>query len=349
MIYELIDKLCCEHRLDNNEFLTLLSGLDDESEAYLFYNARRTTNEIYGRKIFIRGLTEISNYCKNNCYYCGIRRQNKNVVRYRLTREQILESCKAGYEIGFRTFVLQGGEDLYFTDEVVCGIISDIKKLFPDCAVTLSLGEKSRESYRLLKEAGADRYLLRHETADKCHYEQLHPASLSYDERMRCLYDLKELGFQTGCGFMVGSPHQTLENIVSDLMFIQDFRPHMVGIGPFIPHHDTPFGSYEAGSVRLTLRLISIIRLIDPYLLIPSTTALNSLDREGRIKGIESGANVLMPNLSPPEVRANYTLYDNKAYTACESAQQLEKLREMLAGYGYDIEIGRGDYINNNN
>ena len=345
MIYELIDKLSADGRLEKDEYLRLLEGLDGESEQYLFYTARRTADEVYGKKIFIRGLTEISNYCKNNCYYCGIRRGNKNVTRYRLSREQILQSCDAGYNIGFRTFVFQGGEDPFFTDEFMCSLISELKSRYPDCAVTLSLGEKSRESYRLLKQAGADRYLLRHETADKCHYEQLHPASLSFETRIQCLNDLKELGYQTGCGFMVGSPFQTMENIVSDLMFIQNFRPHMVGIGPFIPHHDTPFASYGAGSVTLTLRLLSIVRLMDPKVLLPSTTALNSLDPEGRIKGIISGANVLMPNLSPEEVRANYTLYDNKAYTACESAQQLERLREQLGAIGYDIEIGRGDYI----
>ncbi|MBQ9940371.1 MAG: [Clostridia bacterium] len=343
--YNLTDKLQKTNYLEKDEFISLLNALDSDSEQYLFLTARKETDKVYGRTIFIRGLCEISNYCKNNCYYCGIRRGNRDVIRYRLTPGQIMESCRAGYNLGFRTFVLQGGEDEFFTDSVLCDIISNLKQEYSDCAVTLSLGERSRESYEKLKKAGADRYLLRHETADKCHYQLLHPSSLSFENRLRCLKDLKELGFQTGCGFMVGSPYQTVENIASDLVFIRDFRPHMVGIGPFIPHRRTPFASFPAGDVSLTLRLLSIVRLINPKILLPSTTALNSIDPDGRTKGILAGANVLMPNLSPENVRGNYTLYDNKAYTACESAQQLETLGMQLKNIGFDIHTGRGDYI----
>ena len=347
-IYELIDKLECEKHLEKEEYLEIIRDSDNESDGYLFVKARAAADSVYGRTVFIRGLIEISNFCKNNCYYCGIRRGNHNVCRYRLTKEDILSCCKAGYEIGFRTFVMQGGEDAYFTDEVVCDIVRTIKSDYPDCAVTLSLGERSRESYKALKEAGADRYLLRHESINPQHYSLLHPASLTIENRKRCLYDLKELGYQVGCGIMVGSPYQTLENIAEDMEFIESFRPQMVGIGPFIPHHETPFAGFGAGSVQLTLRLLAIARLMDPHLLIPATTALNSLDPEGRIKGLGAGANVVMPNLSPEDVRSSYTLYDNKAYTACESAQALERLRDQLRAVGFDIVTSRGDYAHKN-
>lgn len=343
-VYSLIDKLEKQNSLEHGEYLSLLNGLDSQSREYLYRRARQATNKIYRNDIFIRGLIEISNHCKNDCFYCGIRRSNHNVCRYRLSLEQILECCKTGYEIGFRTFVLQGGEDVYFNDEKMVEIVSNIRQLFSDCAITLSLGERSYQSYKLLKEAGADRYLLRHESIDPKHYSMLHPPELSIETRKKCLYDLKSLGYQVGCGIMVNSPYQTMENICSDLVFIQQFQPQMVGIGPFIPHHQTPFAEFPAGNVDLTLSLLSIVRLINPRTLIPATTALNSIDPMGRIKGILAGANVVMPNLSPEGVRGNYTLYDNKAYTSCESANQLEKLRQQFLQIGYNINIQRGDY-----
>lgn len=344
-VYELIDRLEAQNSLETSEYLALLNSLDTQSETYLFHRARSVADAVYGKKIYIRGLIEISNYCKNNCCYCGIRRGNHAAARYRLTKDEILACCERGHAAGFRTFVLQGGEDAWFTDEIVSEIVHEIKAKFPDCAVTLSLGEKPRETYKAWREAGADRYLLRHESINPAHYALLHPAEMSIATRRECLENLKSLGYQTGCGIMVGSPYQTMENIAEDLKFMEEFAPHMVGLGPFIPHRETPFASCPAGSVELTLRLLAIVRLQNPRVLLPATTALNSLDPEGRIKGVAAGANVVMPNLSPEDVRAKYTLYDHKAYTACESAQQLEKLRRMFAEIGYEIEIGRGDSL----
>lgn len=346
-IYGLIEKLKNKKHLTKDEYLRLITDIDAKNRSYLFDCAQSAAQQVYGKKIFIRGLVEISNHCKNDCYYCGIRRSNRNVCRYRLKKDDILTCCKMGYEIGFRTFVMQGGEDAYFTDEVMCDIIKSIKENYPDCAVTLSLGERSYESYKALKASGADRYLLRHESINPEHYSLLHPENLTIENRKRCLYDLKNLGFQVGCGIMVGSPYQTLEHIAQDLEFIEQFKPHMVGIGPFIPHHDTPFANCSAGSVEMTLNLLAIVRLMNPQALIPATTALNSLDPQGRIKGVLAGANVVMPNLSPEDVRANYTLYDNKAFTSCESAQALEKLRSQFSQIGYEISITRGDYPGN--
>ena len=293
--------------------------------------------------MYIRGLIEISNICKNDCYYCGIRRSNENCDRYRLSKEEILECCKEGYELGFRTFVMQGGEDGYFTDEVLCEIVSKIHHRFPDCAITLSMGERSKESYQKLYEAGANRYLLRHETADKKHYESLHPAKMSCENRIQCLKNLKEIGYQTGCGFMVGSPGQTTEFLAKDLKFIEEFKPDMCGIGPFIPHKDTVFKEEKAGSVELTCYLLSLIRLIHPCILLPATTALGTLDERGREKGILAGANVIMPNLSPLSVRKKYELYNNKISTGQESAQGLEELKLKMQSISYEVVCERGD------
>lgn len=310
---------------------------------YLRQRAEETRKEFYGNEVFIRGLIELTNYCKNDCYYCGIRRGNKCAERYRLSKEQILSCCEAGYKAGFRTFVMQGGEDGYFTDAVLTDIIYDIKNKYPDCAVTLSLGERSKESYRALYGAGADRYLLRHETATKEHYEKLHPKELSFENRMECLYNLKEIGFQTGCGFMVGSPYQTAENLANDLKFIKNFEPHMVGIGPFIPHKDTPFKDEPAGSMEDTLKILSIVRLMLPKVLLPATTALGTVKNGGREMGILAGGNVIMPNLSPEDVRGKYMLYNNKLVTGGEAAENLKLLKESLAEIGCFITANRGD------
>lgn len=339
---KLIDKLFEEKNLSDSELTTLLS---DRSEAeYLFEKARTRTAEIYGNKIFIRGLIEVSNYCKNDCYYCGIRKSNKNAERYRLSDEEILSACENGYNLGFRTFVLQGGEDSHFTDERLCRLIGEIKSRYPQVAVTLSLGERSDESYKLLREAGADRYLLRHETACEAHYNRLHPREMSYENRIRCLKTLKKLGFQTGCGFMVGSPWQRTENIISDIRFIKEFDPQMVGIGPFLSHKDTPFKDEKSGSPQLTVYLLAIIRLMCPSVLLPATTALGTADGNGRERGILAGANVIMPNLSPASAREKYTLYDNKLHTGTENAYELEKLKNQMAEIGYEIVCERGDY-----
>lgn len=344
----LIEKLDKEHCLKKEEYDYLLNFFVTdckEEKAFLFSLSCKRTEEVFGKNIFIRGLIEFSNYCKNDCNYCGIRSANKNVERYRLSLEQILQCCDEGYKLGFRTFVLQGGEDLFFTTERIVEIVSSIKQKYPDCAVTLSIGEKSTEEYRAYKNAGADRYLLRHETADENHFKKLKPLNLKFSDRMKCLNDLKECGFQTGCGFMVGSPFQKVEYLSKDLIFIQEFKPEMVGIGPFIPHCQTPFKDYPNGSVELTICLIALLRLINPKLLIPSTTALASLCEDGRERGILAGANVVMPNLSPSDTRKKYQLYNNKKSDGSESAQCLESLKERLSKIDRQIAVARGDYF----
>lgn len=339
----LIEKLNNTHSLNKDEALQLIKQ-GAQHKNLLFALAQKTAQKSFGRQIFVRGLIEFTNYCKNDCYYCGIRRSNKNAARYRLTQEEILECCQAGYGLGFRTFVLQGGEDYFYSDEDIAAIVRAIKAQHPDCAVTLSIGERSRETYALWKQAGADRYLLRHETADCTHYAKLHPAELSAQNRQNCLYTLKELGYQAGAGFMVGSPYQTAENLADDLMFLQKLRPQMIGIGPFIPHHDTPFKDEPAGSVELTLVLLAVLRLLFPHVLLPATTALGTLTPGGRLLGIKAGANVIMPNLSPLNVRGKYLLYDNKLHTGAEAAEALNELQREVASIGYRIVSARGDY-----
>jgi len=341
----LIAALCTGETLREADFARLLEGYTPELAHRLAAEARKKRETVYGKAVYIRGLIEISNYCRNDCLYCGIRRSNKNCDRYRLTDADILAACDEGYALGFRTFVLQGGEDAAFTDARLIKLLQSIKAAHSDCAVTLSLGERTRESYRLLREAGADRYLLRHETADADHYGALHPAEMSYENRMRCLEDLKGLGYQVGCGFMVGSPYQTAAHLARDLAFIQSFRPHMCGIGPFIPHKDTVFAHETRGTVELTCYLLSIIRLIHPTVLLPATTALGSIHPTGRELGIRAGANVVMPNLSPPSVRKKYAIYDNKLSDGAESAQSLEELKRRISSAGYEVVTCRGDSI----
>ncbi len=342
-LFGLIDKLAETHSLSEEEYSALIESRTPEAAGYAAGRAVAVRKSIYGNAVFVRGLIEISNICKNDCLYCGIRRSNSQAQRYRLTPDNILSCCDEGYRLGFRTFVLQGGEDGFFTDEVLERLISDIKKAHPDCAVTLSLGERSRESYKRLKDAGADRYLLRHETADGTHYARLHPKEMSFDNRINCLFTLKELGYQVGCGFMVGSPYQSPETLAKDLKFIETFKPDMCGIGPFVPHHATPFKDFASGTVELTCFLLSLIRLIYPPVLLPSTTALGTIDPLGREKGIQSGANVVMPNLSPVAVRKNYELYDNKICTDEESAQCRGCLERRMKSIGYEIVTDRGD------
>ncbi|WP_303691572.1 [FeFe] hydrogenase H-cluster radical SAM maturase HydE [Megamonas hypermegale] len=295
---------------------------------------------------FSRGrFSEFTNYCKNDCYYCGIRRSNKNAVRYRLTKEEILLCCKIGYTNGLRTFVLQGGEDMYFSAEKMTDIVSSIKKAYPDCAVTLSVGEKDFVDYAAYFKAGADRFLLRHETADEKHYTLLHPSEMSFAHRMNCLKELKEIGYQVGAGMMIGSPYQTIDNLIADLKFLSEFKPHMIGIGPFIPHNQTPFKDKQAGSVELTLVILSIVRLLLPKVLLPATTALATLSENGTVKGLEAGANVIMPNISPTNIRNLYTLYNNKKITGGESLEGINNLKGMLKQYGYEVIVGRGDSL----
>lgn len=340
---ELIEKLNTQHCLETEEYLYLIANCDEESALLLQEYAVKQRKEIYGNSVFVRGLIEISNICKNDCYYCGIRRRNKNADRYRLSPQKILDCADVGYDLGFRTFVLQGGEDSYYTDELLEDIIVKLKKKYDDIAITLSLGERTFDSYKKLYDAGADRYLLRHETADEKHYKMLHPKNMSFDNRINCLNNLKQIGYQVGCGFMVGSPYQTPKELAEDLKFIEEFQPDMCGIGPFIPHRDTMFKNESAGTVELTCRLLSIIRLIKPNILLPSTTALGTIHPFGRERGIQSGANVVMPNLSPVSVRKKYELYDNKICTGEESAQCKDCLSGRMKNIGYEIVVDKGD------
>ncbi len=342
----LIDKLAETHILSQTEWLSLLQNQSDGLFAYAAECAKALAQSRFGNKIYIRGLIEFTNICKNDCYYCGLRAGNSLCRRYRLTEEEILSSCENGYDLGFRTFVLQGGEDPGFSDERLCTLVRTIKERYPDCAVTLSVGERSRKVYEDFFAAGADRYLLRHETADETHYRKLHPKFLSPTVRKQCLYDLKDIGFQVGTGFLVGSPYQSLENLVSDFMFIQEFAPHMIGIGPFIPHKDTPFGNHPAGSLPLTLFCLSLLRLMHPSALIPATTAVGSLSDGGREQAILTGANVVMPNLSPKSHRKDYSLYNNKLTDGAEAAEARSALDERLKKIGYETVTDRGDFAN---
>lgn len=345
-LISLIDKLHTEQTLSRSEWTALISGRTPELSEYLFPLARQEQQKYYGIDIYVRGLIEFTNYCRNDCLYCGIRKSNKNVHRYRLTEEEILTCCREGYDLGFRTFVLQGGEDGWFTDDKMITLIRTIRQRYPDCALTLSVGEKSRETYQTFFDAGADRYLLRHETCNYQHYGMLHPASLSAAHRQQCLRDLKEIGYQVGTGFMVGSPYQTAEHLAEDMLFMKELNPQMIGIGPFIPHHDTPFAGEPAGTLELTLFLLGLIRLMIPRVLLPSTTALGTIHPRGRELGILAGANVVMPNLSPTSVRKDYLLYDNKICTGDESAQCRRCLETRMQSIGYRVVTARGDSLN---
>ncbi len=344
---QLVDKLEKNRILSSEEFVCLLQSYEDKGlQEYLFEKARNIRHHYYGNDIYIRGLIEFTNYCKNDCYYCGIRKSNPNINRYRLSKEEILSCCASGYELGFRTFVLQGGEDGYYTDNRMVDIIHSIKKQHPDCAITLSIGERSKESYQRFFDAGAERYLLRHETYNQDHYRFLHPESLSPKHRQDCLFHLKDIGYQVGTGFMVGSPGQTFSHLAEDLLFLKELNPQMVGIGPFIPHHDTKFRDEPAGSLELTLFLLGIIRLMLPKVLLPATTALGTIHPMGRERGIQAGANVVMPNLSPVGVRKDYSLYDNKICTGDEAAECRMCLQRRMESIGYQVVVSRGDSLN---
>lgn len=341
IIKEDIKRLRQTQNLSDAKLVALLKT--NRFDELLFQEADAVRREVYGTDVYIRGLIEFTNYCKNNCYYCGIRCGNKKVARYRLNKEEIFECCEEGYSLGFRTFVLQGGEDPYYTDDRICEIVSEIRSSFPDCAITLSIGEKSKESYRAYFAAGANRYLLRHETADDVHYQKLHPENMSLKTRKECLFSLKEIGYQVGAGFMVGSPFQTVENLVSDLRFLQQLSPDMIGIGPYLTHLQTPFFNFKNGSLSLTLKVLAIVRLMFPYVLLPATTALGTLHPQGRELGLKAGANVVMPNLSPVSVREKYQLYENKICTGEEAAECRSCLERRVEAAGYKIVTAVGD------
>lgn len=339
----LIDKLYENHGLSREEFLLLLEKMSDTDVEYLFQKSSEVKFEHYADTVYMRGLIEFTNYCKQNCAYCGIRADNKKAERYRLSIDEILDICNMGYGLGFRTFVLQGGEDDSYTDDKMTTLIKSIKRTFPDCAITLSIGEKSRDSYQKYFDAGADRYLLRHETASPLLYKKLHP-NMSLENRMRCLWDLKDIGFQVGAGFMVGLPGQTDNDLVNDLLFLKELKPHMVGIGPFIPHKDTPLGMEIGGTADKTLIMIALVRLLLPDVLLPSTTALGTIDPNGREKGLKAGANVVMPNLSPISVRSKYSLYDGKICTDDEAIKCLKCIGQRIKNAGFSVDMSRGDH-----
>lgn len=341
----LLEKLESQRKLSNAEWIQLISTYTESDAKAASELAHSIALSRFGRKIYFRGIIEFTNICKNDCLYCGIRKSNGQVSRYRLTKDDILSCCDKGYKLGYRTFVLQGGEDGFFDDKAMTDIVKSIRESYSECAITLSIGERSRESYKALYEAGADRYLLRHETASKEHYSRLHPSNQSFDNRMRCLYDLKEIGYQVGCGMMVGSPYQTPETLAEDMEFMCKFNPAMVGMGPFIPHKETPFCNFASGDTRLTLFLLSLVRIMLPDVLLPATTALGTLDGDGRKNGVLCGCNVVMPNLSPLSVRKKYMLYDNKAGTENDAKSSLEILRNQMKEINYEVIVGRGDYI----
>lgn len=340
----LVEKIFEGEKLSRSEWVSLIGTFDVETREYAALLARQVREKFYGNSVYVRGLIEVTNHCKNDCLYCGIRKSNLNAERYRLSPEQILECCDYGYTLGFRTFVLQGGEDGFFSDAVLVPLIREVKRRHPDCAVTLSLGERSYDSYLALFEAGADRYLLRHETATAAHYAQLHPQQMSHAHRLECLRNLKQIGYQTGTGFMVGAPFQTAETLAADMQFVAEFQPDMVGIGPFIPHHETPFAQQPAGTVELTLFLLSLLRLMLPNVLLPATTALGTLASDGRKNGILAGANVVMPNLSPADVRAKYMIYENKD-SSSETVDALDQLKIDMKEIGCEVVVDRGDVV----
>lgn len=340
----LLDKLYAEQCIDAQSLRTLLGSFTDKDLHYAQCLGQKVAQKRFGNRIFVRGLIEIGNCCANDCYYCGIRMSNRQLQRYRLQKDDILLAAAQGYAIGFRTFVLQGGEDPWLNDDRVVDIVASLRYTYPDVAITLSLGERSTRSYERFYEAGANRYLLRHETINEEHYQKLHPQTMSLSNRRRCLMDLKKIGFQTGSGIMVGSPYQTIDHIVEDILFLQELQPQMIGLGPFLPHHATPFATYPPGDLRLTLMLLCILRMMHPKALIPATTALASLHPQGREEGIKCGCNVVMPNLSPPTHRKDYALYDNKAALGAEAAEGLHLLGKQLDRIGYEIDFSRGDY-----
>ncbi|WP_436512681.1 [FeFe] hydrogenase H-cluster radical SAM maturase HydE [Clostridium thermobutyricum] len=344
-VKNIIDKLFKEHDATDEELLYLLDNITFTEQEYLSEKADIIRRENYDNKVYMRGLIEFTNFCKRDCAYCGIRRSNKNADRYRLTFDQIMECVDLGDKLGYKTYVLQGGEDDYFTDEKMIEIIKEIKRRHPKNAITLSLGERSYESYKKMYEAGADRYLLRHETASKELYESLHPGA-SFEERRECLKNLKEIGYQAGAGFMVGLPNQTNSDLVKDLRFVKTFKPAMCGIGPFIPQKDTPLGNEKGGTLQKTVIMLALVRLLLPDVLLPATTALGSIDPLGREKGIKAGGNVVMPNLSPTDVRDKYALYDGKICTGDEAAECRMCIEGRMRRFGYEVEVGRGDNIN---
>lgn len=341
---EIINKLYTQKSASREELIFLLNNLNEAYTKYLLKKSNDVRKQNYGDVVYLRGIIEFTNHCKRNCLYCGIRRDNKSTDRYRLTKEEILECATLGNKLGYKTFVLQGGEDPYFTDEKMIDIIKLLKERFPQNAITLSLGERSYESYKSMYEAGADRYLLRHETASKELYEALHPDG-NFENRIKCLKDLKEIGYQVGAGFLVGLPDSNVYDMVENLLFIKELEPAMCGIGPFIPQKDTSLSKEKQGTVEETIIYLALIRLLVPDILLPSTTALGTIDPLGREKGLKAGANVVMPNLSPVSVREKYALYDGKICTGDEAAECRNCIERKIVNAGFRVEITAGHNV----
>lgn len=344
-IIKIIDKLYLTNNLKYEELVYILNNIGENEREYLVQKAHETRLKSYGNKVFFRGLIEFSNYCKKLCKYCGINGSNKDVDRYRLNLEDILLSCDKGYELGLRTFVLQSGEDDYFTDDMIIDLITKIKEKYPNVAITLSIGEKSYMSYEKYFNAGADRYLLRHETASKELFNKIHK-NTNFENRIECLWNLKKIGYQVGSGFMVGIPNQSKEDLAEDILFIKKLEPEMVGIGPFIPHKDTIYKYEVGGTLEDTITMIALTRLFLPNSLLPATTALGTINPLGREKGLKAGANVVMPNLSPTSVREKYALYDGKICTGEEAAECMSCIEKRIVSSGFTIDLSRGDHIN---
>jgi biotin synthase len=345
VIINMIDHLAQTHHLSEQDALYLLDHLSMKEFAYLMEKSRLLTDQIYGKEVFFRGLIELTNVCSMGCYYCGLQCTNQQVQRYRMSAQEVLATVETGYQLGFKSFVWQGGEDSALSDEWLCDLIRQFKFNYPDCVVTLSIGERSRASYQALYDAGLDRYLLRHEAANKALYQRLHPEWMSYDHRMQCLSDLKEIGYWVGCGFLVNPPTQTNEDLVADLMFIQEFKPHMCGIGPFIPHPDTPFKNDIAGNGDQTAVMVALVRLLNPEVLLPATTALATVDPKGRLKGLNAGGNVVMPNLTPADVRKFYEIYAQKKNWGDEAAENVKRAKQDIENLGYQPALTKGDHI----
>lgn len=305
-MHDILLKAKTHHNLEKSEIIQLLNSDGNE----LFKTADEVRQEFVGDEVHLRGLIEFTNICRQTCKYCGIRRENSKVNRYRLSKDEIISMARHGVRNGFKTLVMQGGEDSFFTKDLICEIIFEIKKM--DVALTLSLGERSFEDYKAFKDAGADRYLLRIETTDKELYKSVHPG-MSFENRKRCLYDLKSLGYETGTGCLIGLPGQTVESLADDILFFKELDADMVGVGPFIPHPETPFAKSSCGSFNLALKVMAITRLLLPNINIPATTAMETLSPNGRLIALQSGANVFMPNITEGVSPSKYEIYPDKS------------------------------------
>jgi biotin synthase len=321
----------------------IIKWLKADDAAELFAMADDIRKRYFKDEVHIRGIIEFSNYCMKNCFYCGLRRDNKTIERYRISEDEIIDTALKAGELGYKTILLQSGEDGGYTIEGLCAIIKRIRSNL-DCAITLSLGEKSFDEYRSLRDAGADRYLLRFETSDRGLFNKLKPDS-SYENRLDCIKNLKKLGFQVGSGFMVGLPGQTYEILADDILLLRELDLDMIGIGPFLSHHNTPLGNSASGTLDLTLRALAIIRILMPDVHIPATTAMGTVEKGGREKALQCGANVIMPNVTPIKYRKYYEIYPNKICIDDAPSDCRACIEGMLKSLGRAAATNKGDSI----